>query len=127
MKKIIVLLILILASGCSSIDQSIYKNITINEAKNLIKEEKSLVIIDLRSDLEYQEGYIENAKSIPIENVNKHIDEILIYKDTPILLYCRNQQKSLEAMNILKEKGFKKLYRMYGGMSNWDGKIIIPE
>lgn len=54
-----------------------YKDIDITESIKLIDENKDLLILDVRTEEEYKEdGYIKNAKLIPLGRLLFSIDEL---------------------------------------------------
>ena len=64
-----------------------YKDIDITESIKLIDENKDLLILDVRTEEEYKEdGYIKNAKLIPLGRLLFSIDELDGYEDSPILV-----------------------------------------
>ncbi len=95
-----------------------YKDIDITESIKLIDENKDLLILDVRTEEEYKEdGYIKNAKMIPLGRLLFSIDELDGYEDSPILVYCRRGSRSMQACEILEDNGFTELYNMMGGFS----------
>ena len=106
--------ICLLLTACGN---TFYKTITTNEALELINN--GAVIIDVRSEDEYNEGHIKDAINIPLDI----IDTIDYDKDTPIIIYCLSGVRSMEAVNILKDKGFTTLYNLDGGLINWGNEL----
>ena len=77
-----------------------------------------LLILDVRTEEEYKEdGYIKNAKLIPLGRLLFSIDELDGYEYSPILVYCRRGSRSMQACEILEDNGFTELYNMMGGFS----------
>jgi len=70
-------------------------------------ERDDLVFLDVRPEDEYEFGHIPNAISIPIKNLEYHINEIP--KDKLIVAYCRGKFCTYadEAVKMLNDKGFK--------------------
>jgi len=108
MRKLLILCIIILA-GCTSS----YKTITPEEVYNNIDNDK-VIIIDVRTYTEYQEGHIKNAINIPLDELNT----IKLDKDTTIYVYCQSGNRSEMAIDLLQDLGFDKIYDM-GGIINW--------
>ena len=59
------------------------------------------LIIDVRTDNEWNNGYIENAKHIPINDLEKRLMEIQAFKDEPIFTYCAAGKRAERAKNLL--------------------------
>lgn len=116
MKKILIILIVLVLTGCSSTSNEeivTYKTINQIEAKKKIDNENA-VLIDVRTKKEYEEGNIENSVNIPLNEI-----ETLDYdKDTVIIVYCRSGGRSKNAANVLINNGFTKVYDL-GSIDNW--------
>jgi rhodanese-related sulfurtransferase len=82
---------------------------------NKIIEEQKPVIVDLRTPGEYQRGHISGAINVPIETLRSNRSTLDIYKDNPVLLYCRTINKSDLAIWFLEGRGFKSIYALKGG------------
>lgn len=122
MKKILSMFLIcimfsLLATSCNS--KTIYKDINVNQANSLIKQEKNIVIIDVRTEEEYNKGHIKNSILIPVDEIESRISEIQKYKDKDIILYCQAGTRSTKAFNILKKYKFNRLYNMKDGFSKW--------
>jgi rhodanese-related sulfurtransferase/thiol-disulfide isomerase/thioredoxin len=98
--------------------KTIFKELTANEAKNLIETNQPL-ILDVRTPNEYYSGHIANAVLIPLQQLSQRLPEIQQYKDKDILIYCRSGNRSTVASEILIEDGFKKLYNLRSGILGW--------
>ena len=82
------------------------------------------LIVDVRTPEEYQISRIKNSININFYdknfiNVFKNLDF-----DKHILIYCRSGRRSLEAVKILSDEGFRKLYDLKGGVLALD-KLIV--
>ena len=76
--------------------------------KNLIDEnEKDYMLIDVRTEEEYNEGHIPTAIHIPHTEIGKHIDEISKYK--LIIVYCKVGVRASIAASKLREMSYKKV------------------
>lgn len=93
--------------------------VTIDEAKKIVDENEDLVILDVRTQDEYDEGHIKNAILIPYNTIEENIDKIEKYKDKPVLVYCRTGRRSAIAVKTLIDNGFTKIYHMNEGISAW--------
>lgn len=88
--------------------------LSITEAKNLIEENKELIIIDVRTEQEYNQGHIEDSINIPLDKIQN--EEFNTEDD--YLLYCRSDGRSRFAQKILKSKGFNSKF-IIGGYLEW--------
>ncbi len=94
-----------------------YGDVTVQEAKKLIEDEPELVILDVRTDAEYNNGHIEGATNIPVEELANRLTEL--DKNSELLVYCRTGNRSSTAVSILDDAGFSKIYHMSEGISAW--------
>ena len=94
-------------------------NVSIDEAKELIETENELFILDVRTKDEFDAGHIDDAVQIPVDELGTRIDEIIEYKENPVLVYCRSGRRSRDAAEILKENGFTNIYNLSDGFMRW--------
>jgi rhodanese-related sulfurtransferase len=97
----------------STVDSS-YPPVQVME---LIKQNKDLLIIDVRSPDELREGKIANSILIPVMDIMA--GNYTIPRDRPLLLYCATGGRSYAAMQILASKGYNEIYNLQGGISAW--------
>ncbi|MBI6871781.1 rhodanese-like domain-containing protein [Clostridium aciditolerans] len=95
------------------------QNVTADEAHQLIKTTKNLIILDVRSKQEFKSGHIPSSKSIPVGELSSRINELEKYKDNPILVHCASGGRSPAAVRVLLKHNFSKIYHMNRGLSGW--------
>lgn len=76
------------------------------------------ILIDVRPKVEYQNGHIENALSIPIDELHEHLSNLP--RDKEIVAYCRGAYcvYSTEAVELLQSQGYR-AYRLEAGVYEW--------
>lgn len=89
MKKKIVLLAIFFVVMFSYASADSFKNITADELKQMLDKKTKLVLVDARSGLEYSQGHIPKAVSIPPEKVGLISKFLPKNKKTLIVIYCR--------------------------------------
>ncbi len=94
-----------------------YGDVTVKEAWDLIQSKPRLVILDVRTQSEYDEAHIEGAVLIPVQELPDRLDELS--KNDEILVYCRTGNRSSTAVGIMEDDGFSKIYHMNQGISVW--------
>lgn len=99
-----------------------YKKITSDEAKKMIETQK-VIVVDVRTLEEYNEGHIPNAISVPLETIENKAESKLKNKDDLILVYCRSGRRSREAALKLIEKGYTNVID-FGGIKDWNGEVV---
>lgn len=86
-------------------------NISSDEARKLMSDHKA-VLIDLRSNEEYQKNNIGGSLNIPLIDISKNPYCLYEYKDRLIILYCQRGSKSLLGANLLIEAGYSNIYNI---------------
>lgn len=94
------------------------RTISCQEVVDLLNRENA-VAIDLRTEKEFSEGHISGALNVPYTLLEKHMNKLQKYKDTPIILTCKMGQQSGAAGNQLRKAGYANIARLSGGIQNW--------
>jgi rhodanese-related sulfurtransferase len=89
------------------------------QAINLINGEQG-VFVDLRDNADYRQGHIVDALHIPATKLAEREAELVKYKDKPVVLVCKMGQQSGAASKQLKASGFSRVFKMTGGMMEWN-------
>lgn len=95
-----------------------YKKITAEEGKERMDKDDKVVILDVRTEEEYQEGHVPGAIVIPNETISSGPLEELPDMDQAILVYCRSGNRSAQAAKKLAEAGYTQVYD-FGGIIDW--------
>lgn len=93
------------------------------EANKNMKQDHSIVLIDVREAYEYKNGYIKGAKNLPLSQIAAQIDSLKIPKDTTLYVYCQSGARSERACGILNKMGYEAIYNL-GGIVSWPYEII---
>lgn len=104
--------------GCGGSDAKAYKQITQQQAKEIMDSREDIVIIDARTDAEFAEGHISGAILIPEYEIKRKAEALIPDKDTLILVYCRSGRRSKIASQALAELGYTDV-REFGGIIDW--------
>ena len=123
--------ILFLLTGCASRGQVMdgdgmlnsYKQISQEQAKEMMEKYDGHVVVDVRRQDEYDAGHIPGAILIPNESINKDQPEELPDPDQIILVYCRSGNRSKQAAQKLFDMGYRNIYE-FGGITDWTGEIV---
>ena len=123
MKKLVfLLLVVMLLTACGQDKENdqgaIYMNITAEEAKQIIDSEEGYIILDVRTQEEYDQGHIPGAIVISHEEIAEKAAEVLTDKDQLILVYCRSGRRSKIAAEALVELGYTNI-KEFGGIIDW--------
>ncbi|WP_251132921.1 rhodanese-like domain-containing protein [Exiguobacterium sp. s7] len=83
-------------------------------------ENEEITLLDVREVDEYEGGHIEGAVNAPLSSLNE--TELPYPKDEPIYVICRSGNRSAQAAQLLKERGYTEIYDVSGGMIAWEQK-----
>ena len=112
MKRILpLLLLLLLLTGCSgNTSDGSYEQITQEEAKEMMDTQKD-IILDVREQDEYDSGHISGAVLLPVGTIDEDsATEVIPEKDSMVLVYCRNGNRSKTASSTLVALGYTNIY-----------------
>ncbi|MFA6808330.1 MAG: rhodanese-like domain-containing protein [Eubacteriales bacterium] len=87
------------------------------EARNNMKNDKNILLIDVRSPREYKQAHIPRSKLIPLDKLEREAEKKLS-KERTIYVYCHTGMRSKRTVKILQNKGFEKVFNI-GGMNTW--------
>lgn len=102
--------------------EAAYMNITAEEAKQIMDSETGYIILDVRTQEEYDQGHIPGAIVISHEEIAEKAEEVLTDKDQLILVYCRSGRRSKLAAQILAELGYTNI-KEFGGILDWPYEV----
>ena len=108
MKQKGILAVLALAAVAMVLYYTLYSPLLISakDAKKEIAEGRFPVILDVRTDMEYNLGHYPDAVHIPTAKLATDVEQILHDKNKGILVYCNTGQRSRYAADMLKAKGY---------------------
>lgn len=124
---VVIILSLMVLIGCSevknvSIEQGSYEEISAEEAKRIMDTESGYIIIDARTEEEYNEGHIKGAILIPEYEIKDRAEKELTNKDQLLLVYCRSGRRSKIASEELVNMGYTNV-KEFGGIIDWKYEI----
>ena len=109
--------------GCSDGGSATYEQIGGAEAKALMDSESGYIIIDARTQEEYDEGHISGAILIPEYEIADRAEMELPDKDQLILVYCRSGRRSKIAAEELVKLGYTNV-KEFGGIIDWEYEVV---
>ncbi len=77
-------------------------------------------VLDVRSDAEWREGHIKEARHIYIGELERRVNEVP--KDRAVACICSTGMRASMAASILKRAGVKTVYNVLGGIEAWKKK-----
>ena len=100
-----------------------YRQVTTEEAVNIMQTEENYVILDVRTAQEFASGHIPGAVLLPDETIGTEDIPLLPDKDQLILVYCRSGNRSKQAAEKLAQLGYTNIVE-FGGINSWTGEIV---
>ena len=118
----LILLMLLFLTACGQNHQKEqgveYVNITAEEAKRIMDSEENYIILDTRTQEEYDESRIPGAILIPYDEILEKAEGVLTDKEQLILVYCRSGRRSKLASADLVKLGYTNI-KEFGGIIDW--------
>lgn len=109
-------------NGGSGNSSNSYQQVDAETAKELMDTEDDYVILDARTQAEYDEGHIPGAILIPRDTVATAAEDALPDKDQLILVYCRSGNRSKQASQTLVDLGYTNVVE-FGGINSWPYEV----
>ena len=127
MKKLILLLLLaaLTLSGCAVGENpgTAYRMVSMEEAVRMMETETDYILLDVRTQAEFEDGHIPGAICIPNESIGTAELAELPDRDQLILVYCRSGNRSKQASEKLAALGYTNIVE-FGGIIDWPGEIV---
>ena len=98
------------------------KYVSMDEIVQIMQENENYIILDVRTEEEYNGGHIPNAICIPNETIDENVIKKLPNKNQLILIYCRSGNRSKQAAQKLLNLEYTNLIE-FGGIIDWKGEI----
>jgi len=102
---------------------SSYKMISAEEAYQIMQDTDEYILLDVRTQEEFEEKRIEGAILIPYDEIGDRAETELPNKDAVILIYCRSGNRSKIAAAELCEMGYTNIYE-FGGINDWPYETV---
>ena len=110
-------------SGGENKMENSYEQITPAQAKEIINSQDGYVILDVRTQEEYDEAHIDGAILIPDYEIVAKAESILKDKNQLILVYCRSGRRSKNAASELVRLGYTNV-KEFGGIIDWPYETV---
>ena len=112
------------AAGAGTKEKGTYRQISMDEAVVMMKNESDYIILDVRRPDEFALGHIPGAVNVPNEIIGSDEISELPDKAQLILVYCRSGRRSKEAAEKLVALGYTNIVE-FGGILDWTGETVV--
>ena len=130
MKKLIpILLSALMFTGCagtSNNQTNTYRQISMDEAVDMMAQETGYIILDVRRLDEFAAGHIPGAINVANESIGTAKIPELPDKNQLIMVYCRSGRRSKEASEKLVKLGYTNIVE-FGGILDWKGETVTGQ
>ena len=92
------------------------QNLSLNEIKEIMKNNDNAILVDVRSRQEYLEGHLNGSVNIPLYELEQCCERTLKDKEAIIIVYCQYGARSKKAIMLLKRHGYRNLYHLKDGL-----------
>ena len=97
------------------------------EVTQLLNQGANTLVLDIREGAEYTSGHVPRARHIPLGELSKRVDEIVKFKDKPVIVTCKNGSRAGAATRLLRKAGFTSVYQLKGGVAAWQQASLPVE
>ena len=119
--------IVLLLTGCMYLrpKQNSMSDLSQNKWANALIKHPEAVVLDVRTEDEFEGGHIPNAHNIDLLMGPGFIDEVnALDKNKSYYVYCRSGARSAQAVQVMRDLGFSETYNLIGGILDWEGKTV---
>ena len=96
-----------------------WTTLTAQEAKKRLDEVPGIILLDVRTQAEYDGGHIPGAVCLPVETFGDgELTVLLPDKHAEIFVYCRSGRRSAQAARLLTDQGYTAVTD-FGGILDW--------
>lgn len=118
-KSLVKIFLLIFLAGLllTTVAMAAMQNISATDMQRIIKQTPDIYLLDVRTLGEYTQKRIKGAHLIPIDQVQKRINEIP--KNRPIIVYCETGMRSSQVGRYLDSLGYRDVANLSQGIMGW--------
>ena len=99
------------------------EEIDVFSLKRKISERENFILLDVREPEEFEICHIDGSILVPLSELDDHLRDFDLNRD--YVVYCKEGDRSLKAINQMSDFGFRNLYNLNGGVLKW-AEIIEP-
>ena len=118
--KFIALIVVLILSSFTVIEAQNKIEVNSKKVSKMIRKDKKLIVLDVRTADEFKEGHINGAINIDIRQPDalEKIDKL--DRNAKYIVHCRTNHRSKIASDHMVQSGFKTVYQMMDGITGWN-------
>ena len=93
------------------------KKIDYYSLQQIIRDDNTVILLDVRSTQEFKEGHLLGATNIPYGELKNKVSYLIPNHGQTIIVYCQMGGRSEKAVNILQKMGYTNIYQLDGGLN----------
>ncbi len=113
----------LLVYGCSDPINNVSQQLLMSK----MAQSEMMVLLDVRSTKEYEQGHILSAINIPHQEIEKRIADLGQVKSKNIIVYCRSGARAAMAQEVLIKNGFTNVEHLKGDFPAWQESHLPVE
>ena len=106
---------------CGAGEDSTVPGISVQQLKRKMDAGEVFELIDVREPFEFEIARINGARLIPLGEIPEHASEL--DREHTLIVHCHSGGRSAHAVQLLKQRGFEKVYNLEGGIDAWSDLI----
>jgi rhodanese-related sulfurtransferase len=95
------------------------KDISQTQLQQIMKNDQEVVLLDVRTAQEFEQGHIPNAVNISHTELEARLAELSGAKNKQVVIYCRSGRRAEVAKQVLLTNGFNQLDHLAGDFNEW--------
>jgi len=116
----LVLVLSTLGACAQTTEGGVRTDLDVTEVSQLMQEGKEIVLIDVRTPQEYEQGHLEGSELMNIYDADFESRIKELDKDKEYVVYCRSGGRSGKAASMMEKLGFTNIHNMKGGILAWN-------
>ncbi|PWJ39264.1 rhodanese-like domain-containing protein [Sediminitomix flava] len=101
-----------------------FTELTSDEFEAALKDGQKKMILDVRSAFEFKDQKIHQALNVDIQHPDFDTKLAHFDHEKPVYVYCQSGSRGRKACRKLVQLGYKNIYNLKGGISQYDGKTV---
>ena len=98
---------------------SAIRDVSVAEVDELLSQEGGVVVLDVRTAKEFEDGHIDGAVNIDFLSDDFALVLAELDRETTYVLHCKSGSRSMKALDVMREQGFTSIAHLTGGYDGW--------